>query len=240
MEDSLDPVETILYAQVSQAGPNHGHDEEGFLRPKAHQANIATVWLGDIATTLLRSLEGASTPIMSQRPGFDEQKWELSTTSGSLDVKISSFSYWGFGLFTKCYANIIHINGPLEERARVIFDLVSASNHKPWEFSRAYKFSKKIFSTKENELLWKYHIERARTDLTELIEHTKIELGDSNEIEMARNALADDNAPAVIRALSRMEAESIEIEVEDVIPDGQIMPTGSDEIPIIDLTNEEE
>ena len=240
MEGILNPIKTTLYAQVRHAGPSHGYDEEGFLRPKSHPANIATVWLGNIATTLLQSLENPSTPRMIIKPGFDEQKWEFETQSGSLHVKIFSYNYWGFGLFTKCYANTITVEGPLEERARLIFDLAAALDHKPWEFTRSSKFTRKISSTKNNEENWKSHIQRARTDLLELIETTKLELGDANEIEIARNALADDNAPAVMRALSRMEASSIEIEVEDVTPDGQILTMPDDEIPLIDMTNREE
>ena len=53
--------------------------------------------------------------------------------------------------------------------------------------------------------------------MSELIETTLLEKGDCEDIEIAKNALADDNAPAVLRALSRIEADSIEIEVEDVI-----------------------
>ena len=68
---------------------------------------------------------------------------------------------------------------------------------------------------------------------------TLLEKGDSNEIEIARNALADDNAPAVMRALSRMEADSIDIEAEDVSPDGEIL-TFAEDIPFVDLSSNEE
>ena len=148
-------------------------------------------------------------------------------------------SYWGFGLFTKCYANTISLEGPLEERARIVFDLVSALSHKPWEFSRRGKFNSKVSNIEENHQTWTAHIERAREDLSELIETTLLEKGDCEDIEIARNALADDNAPAVLRALSRIEADSIEIEVEDVIPDGQVLRLEGD-VPFIDLSSNEE
>ena len=77
-------------------------------------------------------------------------------------------------------------------------------------------------------------------ELNELIEHTLLAKGDSEDIEIARNALADDNAPAVMRALARIEAESIDVEVEDVIPDGQILKIDDDEIPFVDLSSNEE
>ena len=80
---------------------------------------------------------------------------------------------------------------------------------------------------------------RARDDLSELIETTLLEKGDCEDIEIARNALADDNAPAVLRALARIEADSIDVEVEDVIPDGQLLPM-TDDVPFIDLSSNEE
>ena len=97
----------------------------------------------------------------------------------------------------------------------------------------------KISSIEDNQETWLAHIERARTDLNELIETTLLAKGDSEDIEIARNALADDNAPAVLRALSRIEADSIEIEVEDVIPEGQVLRIEGD-VPFVDLSSEEE
>ena len=73
-----------------------------------------------------------------------------------------------------------------------------------------------------------------------MIQSTLDAKGDSPEIETARNALADDNAPAVLRALARIEAESIEVEVEDVSPDGITLKFDENEIPFVDLSSEEE
>ena len=84
------------------------------------------------------------------------------------------------------------------------------------------------------------HIERARDDLGELIETTMLAKGDCEDIEIARNALADDNAPAVLRALARIEADSIDVEVEDVSPDGMVLQIDEDAIPFVDLSSEEE
>ena len=73
-----------------------------------------------------------------------------------------------------------------------------------------------------------------------MIETTLLQKGDCDDIEVARNALADDNAPAVLRALARLEADSIDVEVEDVKADGSILQIEND-IPFVDLsTNEEE
>ena len=236
----MDPVKSILHAQVRNAGPTHGYDQEGFLRPKAHPANISAVYLGDVAQTLLKVMKGNSTPTMVQKPGFDEQRWEFTTRSGDVVMNVRSFSYWGFGLLTRCYANTISLEGPLEERARVVFDLVAALPHKPWELSWRGRFNSKVANSDENTESWLSHIGRARTDLNELIEATKLAKGDCEDIEIARNALADDNAPAVLRALARIEAESIDIEVEEVHPDGITLKIDEEEIPFVDLSSEEE
>ena len=239
MEGDLSAVSSTLYAQVRQAGPTHGMDNEGLLRFKSHPSVQSTIYLGDVAITLLKVLQGHSTPIVKQSPKFDEQRWKISTQSGDLSVEIERFPYWGFGLITRCYANKIVLNGPLNERSRLVFDLAASLSHNTWEFSRNGKFDSKISNLKANEILWRSLISRAKDDLSELIELTLEEKGDSDEIEIARNALADDNAPAVMRALSRLEAESIDIETEDVDPDGKIMAF-DDDIPFVDLVSEEE
>ena len=176
---------------------------------------------------------------MDNKPGFDEQTWKFSSHSGDLSVTVESYSYWGFGLLTRCYANTIILEGPLNERARIIFDLVASLPHKPWEFSWNGKFNSKISDVKNNQFGWQSHIGRAKEDLNELIETTLLAKGNCDDIEIARNALADDNAPAVLRALARIEAESIEIKVEDVSPDGMTL-NFDEEIPFVDLSSEEE
>ena len=240
MQGSLDPIKSVLYAQVRGAGPTHGHDVEGNLRPRAHPANISAVYLGDVALTLLKVLQGNSTPMMTQKPRFDEQCWKLTTRTGDISLKVESYSYWGFGLITRCYANTLTLEGPVSERSRIIFDLVAALPHKPWEFAWRGRFRSKIGDDVQNDSMWNSHIEKARDELNELIELTIIEKGDCAEIETARNALADDNAPAVLRALARVEAESINIEVEEIEPDGSILKLDDNQIPFVDLSSEEE
>jgi len=117
---------------------------------------------------------------------------------------------------------------------------VAALPHKPWELSWRRRFDSKVEDCDKNTEQWLSHISRARTDLNELIETTLLAKGDSEDIEIARNALADDNAPAVLRALARIEAESIDIEVEEVRPDGITLKIDEDEIPFVDLSSEEE
>ena len=143
-------------------------------------------------------------------------------------------------MITKCYANTITLEGPISDRARIIFDLVAALPHKPWEMAWQGRFDSKVSDSKQNSILWSAHIQRAREDLNEMIEATLQAKGDSPEIETARNALADDNAPAVLRALARIEADSVEVEVEDVSPDGMTLTFDENEIPFVDLSSEEE
>ena len=240
MQEGLDPMSSILYAQVREAGPSHGYDLEGYLRPKAHPANISNIYLGDVAKTLLKVVQGHSTPTMVKKPGFDEQKWAFECRSGDVIINVKSYSYWGFGLFTKCYINKIILEGPLEERSRIIFDLVASLSHKPWELSWRWRFNSKNGNSEENYMRWMEHVKRAKSDLNELIEVTLLEKGDSEDIDIARHALADDNAPAVLRALARIEADSIDIEVEEVDPDGITLKIDEKDIPFIDLSYEEE
>ena len=240
MQESLDPSTSVLYAQVRKAGPSHGHDEEGHLRLKAHPSNVTSVWLGDVTTTLLRVVSGVSTPLVQQSPRFDEQRWIITAKSGDLNLEVESLPYWGFGLITRCYLNKITLRGPLEQRARIVYDLVSSLGHKPWEVSRKGSFNRKIGEYASNEKSWKEHIERAKWDLNEMIENTLSQKGESPEIEIARNALADDNAPAVLRALARLEADSIDIEIEEVDPDGAVYSLDEAHIPLVDLSSEEE
>jgi len=240
MQGALDPLTSVLYAQVRKAEPSHGHDQDGNLRPKTHPANTTSVWLGDIATTLLRVITGITTPQVKQSPRFDEQRWVITAKSGDLHIEIQSQPYWGFGLITRCYVNTITFTGPLEQRARIIFDLVAALGHKPWEISRKGAFNRRFGNVKSNEIVWREHINRAKEDLNEMIEKTLSAKGDSEEIGIARNALADDNAPAVLRALARLEADSIDIKVEEVDPEGEAISIDFEDIPLVDLTIEEE
>ena len=240
MQGTLDPLTSVLYAQVRKAEASHGHDQNGNLRPKAHPANITPVWLGDIAATLLRVITGITTPQVKQSPRFDEQRWVITAKSGDLDIEIQSQPYWGFGLITRCYVNTITFTGPIEQRARIVFDLVASLGHKPWEISYKGAFNRKIGNVKSNEIMWREHINRAKEDLNEMIEETLSAKGNSEEIEIARNALADDNAPAVLRALARLEADSVDIEIEEVDPDGTSLSVDFEEIPLVDLTLEEE
>ena len=130
MDVDLHPERSILHAQVRKAKASHCVDEAGrFLRPSTFKGPSSKVYLGDVAETLLRCSTGAETPTFTQPPGFDEQRWIMEYTAGSIHVTIQSLPYWGFGLLTSGYRNEVIIRGPVEERARLVHDWVAALQH---------------------------------------------------------------------------------------------------------------
>ena len=260
MDVDLHPERSVLHAQVRKAKSNHCVDEAGrYLRSAHHKGPSSKVYLGDVCETLLRCSTGAETPIFNEVPGFDEQRWMLEYTVGALHVSVQSIPYWGFGLVTSGYRNIIIMRGPVEDRARIIHDLGAASQHNPWEFAHRRSAEKGLAKTgsslKANEMEWRAHQKRAKSLLSESIaalEHhisrlekkggvdpNLIELANL-EIGLAQQALADDNTPAVERALSRGEAAllvPIEHE-EEVSPDGSLLIIEED-VPFVDMTDNE-
>ena len=254
----LDPEHSILHAQVRKAKASHCVDDAGsFLRPSTFKGPSSKVYLGDVAETLLRCSTGAETPTFSHPPGFDEQRWIMEYTAGSLHISIQSVPYWGFGLLTSGYRNEVVIRGPVEERARLVHDWVAALQHNPWEFAHRGSAKKALHaassSLKANEDNWRSHQTRARSVLAEAIASLEHHIDrmekkgdvDANmiklarlEIDLAQQALADDNTPAVERALSRGEAALLlPIEEDDIDVDGAIL-TIEDDIPFVDLTDD--
>jgi hypothetical protein len=235
-EATLDPAKSVLVAQVKQAEASHRMDlGSALLRSKHFNAPHKVVYLGNIATTLLAQLPHPETPEMEEAPGFNEQRWTLITRSGDITVRIASRSYWAFGLFNSGYLNVITLTGPVRERARIVFDTMSALGHKAWEFSHPRSVQKWLSrhgdgqTTKENERQWLGHRNRAKADLQEQIDRLQqrcnvvldqVEddeldaLRDhiGHELHMAQEALHDENAPGLERALARVEAELIAID----------------------------
>ena len=232
-ETTLDPAKSVLIAQVKQAEASHRMDvSSALLRSKHFNAPHKVVYLGNIATTLLAQLPHPETPEMIESPGFNEQRWILATRSGDITVRIASRSYWAFGLFNSGYLNVITLTGPVRERARIVFDTMSALSHKAWEFSHPKSAQKWLSrhgegqTNKENERQWLGHRSRAKADLQEQIDRLKqrcdVVLGQiegktldalrthiEHEFHMAKEALHDENAPGLERALARVEAELI-------------------------------
>ena len=271
----------VVYAQVGKARANHRVElDTGFLRPKSFTLPSKIVYLGDVATHLLAHLEHPETPVFSEPPNFNEQRWSFLTQSGELRVAVSSRSYWGLGLFNSGYLNRIELEGSPASYARLMYDLSASLSHRPWEFSHstaATRFLSKQtgeVSLKSNEVVWKEGLDMARAVFDErlfaLEEQGKaVEKrlnqapeGDANEkeqallsidsahydLDIARGALADGNAPAFERALARAEAYFIEADpandngtsagFEDEVPQGHVLTYdgAEEEIAFVDLT----
>ena len=257
MEEVLDANASILVAQVRQADASHKIDTtHQLLRGKHFTGPSRVVYLGDVSKALLAQLSQPETPVFDEAPGYNEQRWKLKTTSSSLKIKIHSTAYWGWGLLTSGYLNVITLEGPLDERARLVLDMTSSLGQSPWEMAHPNSAEKWLgrheptLRFKHNEQVWKALQQAARSNLNEAIERMKEHtdmvwsegIDDADEwrtiidddLHMARQALAEDNAPGVERALARMEASLIQIqndpEANYVEAPTSVLSDGSDRI----------
>lgn len=220
----LDPNITIIWAQVSEGQPQMSIDIENRLRPAGIKGN-STVYLGDVARAALRALGPADPPHFDALPGYDEQRWCFSTSSGDVSMRVRSASYWGFGLLARCFLNRIELSGPLALRARIVHDIAASLGRNPWEAAWSGRFSKiSGAEPAEHRAAWEGLIEHARTDMNEeitILSEKIAALRGTAEIEgmldeaqlsleEARSALADHNAPAVERALGRATQALVE------------------------------
>jgi len=276
---------SVLFAQVKKANSDHKIEPESNLLRSKHFHIGKPVYLGNVAIRLLSQLSQPDTPFFVQPPSFNEQIWRFTCKSSSLSISVESISYWGLGLFNSGYLNRIEITGPIQERAKVFFDLVAALSHNPWEFRHQRHagkvMQKESLSIEGNEKSWRYLLQLASSQMEEQIaimaERAKIvekrvalnkDIKNSDQqmahaslqsalhdLEVARSAHADDNSPAVERALARVEASlisadpSAQLEIDEVVQrdaqvDGHIMQLGEDEIDdkvdTVDLSEDEE
>lgn len=286
MDHVVDPLRSVLVAQVRKAEASHCMDTaSGLLRGRHFQGPKATVYLGDVGQAFLTHLPHPETPMFTEPPGYNEQRWTLTTQSGDLRVEIASVPYWGWGLVTSGYLNIVTLEGPLQERSRLVFDVVSSLGQPPWEMAHsraADRFMSRRAETnaKRNEAEWRALRSDAKTTLSEHIQRfalrgeqkTALAKDDeavqgwvdavNDDLHMARQALAEDNAPGVERALARIEASLIHLEasgesalhepadrftVEGLVVDEThtllltdastvAMLTSEEEVPFVDLT----
>ena len=270
----LDPNKTILWAQVREGQPQMSIDIEGRLRPAGIKGN-STVYLGDVARAALRSLGPADPPFFESKPGYDEQRWRFSTSSGDVSMVVLSDSYWGFGLVAKCFVNQIEITGPLALRARIVHDIAATLGRNPWEPSWTSRFEKKTRATiSEHRSAWEGLIHHARDEMNEEItnlsekvsalrggEDIELILNQAElDLDEARAALADLNAPAVERALARANQALVEADPTTEVRSSEAAASDSriltwwdktekeeveashlldDELPVVDLTGEE-
>ena len=281
MREALGVDSSVLFAQVKKATADHKIEPESNLLRSKHFHMGKPVYLGDVAIRLLSQLSQPDTPFFIQPPSFNEQVWRLTCKSSSLSISIESISYWGFGLFNSGYLNRIEITGPLQERAKVLFDLVATLSHNPWEFSHRRSarrvMQKESISLEENEKSWRYLIQVASSNIEEEIsimaerasmveKRMKLNKDIKNwnqqnanaslqsalyDLDVSRAAHADDNSPAVSRALARVEASLIsadpatQVETSDEMQeesqvDGHILQFGDavidENIDIVDLS----
>ena len=270
----LDPNKTILWAQVREGQPQMSIDIEGRLRPAGIKGN-STVYLGDVARAALRSLGPADPPFFESKPGYDEQRWRFSTSSGDVSMVVLSDSYWGFGLVARCFVNQIEITGPLALRARIVHDIAATLGRNPWEPSWTSRFEKKTRATiSEHRSAWEGLIHHARDEMNEEItnlsekvsalrggEDIELILNQAEQnLDEARAALADLNAPAVERALARANQALVEADPTTEVRSSEAAAADSriltwwdktekeeveashlldDELPVVDLTGEE-
>jgi len=195
------------------------YDEGGTMLQFGTKGSFGKVYLGDVSRAALRSLGTHGPPKLTEMPMIDEQKWELECETEEIRMFISSRHYWGFGLFAKCFLNKIVIEGPLQTRARCAMDIVASLGRNPWEPVRVRAFERVTSGTmSEHNTSWEGLICVARESMSDDIsriqdsihkmrgiDQSGDEILDSadEDLNRAREALADKNAPAVDRALSR-------------------------------------
>ncbi len=214
-------------------------DDEKRLRHLNWPDGKTSLYLGDISDALLRCFGAHEPPTLTSPPGFDQQTWKMVTNDSLLRIEITSRSYWGFGLFDSCFLNELVIEGPLENRARLIFDLVAILGRNPWEptFGLMWKRATGTNSKSHREA-WEELIQYAREDMHEeahkykdlvttltkrLDEFEEMDYENwqrsdaeraieeaNNHIEIALAALHDKNAAGFERALARAESSMIE------------------------------
>ena len=276
---------SVLFAQVKKATSDHKVEPESNLLRSKHFHMGKPVYLGDVAIRLLSQLSQSDTPFFIQPPSFNEQIWRFTCKSSSLTVSVESISYWGLGLFNSGYLNRIEITGPLQERAKVFFDLVATLSHNPWEFSHRLSarrvMKKESNSLEENEKSWRHLIQVASSDMEEQIsimaeragmvekrmalnkdvknwnqQNANASLQSAlHDLDASRAAHADDNSPAVARALARVEASLISADPatqlenndemqEELLVDGQILQFGEavidENVELVDLSENAE
>ena len=238
-ESLLDGLESQLFAQVHSGDPEMKIDQEARLRHANFPGAEGSLFLGDVTDALLRCFGAHEPPRVTELPGFDQQRWILVVSDPEVSITIESRSYWGMGLLSPRFLNSIKIVGPLNRRARIVFDLAAALGRNPWEAKWKNRFAKNtgVASTDEKEK-WEALIEFGRDDLSNTIDSIRSkaesleqelpsladdapdgwdgdlaleEIGAAYaECEVAKDALHDRSATGVERALARAEAHIIE------------------------------
>ena len=235
----LNSKESLLHAQVRSGDPEMKIDADGRLRHANFPGAEGSLYLGDIGDALLRCFGVHEPPRVTEIPGFDQQIWRVVISDVELSVTIESRPYWGLGLFSSCFLNSIHMVGPLNRRARLVFDLCASLGRNPWEAKWMGRFIKSTnISADVEKYTWESLIERGQADLNDSIDAVRSkahelekelpllaelapdgwegdlaleEIGAAlAECDVASDALHDRSAAGVERALSRAESHLIE------------------------------
>tara|TARA_Y100001968_G_scaffold193433_1_gene177369 strand:- start:1150 stop:1992 length:843 start_codon:yes stop_codon:yes gene_type:complete len=267
------PERSILWMQVKKGSPQM-KCIDGLLRPNEYPEKGNKVLIGDVVSTLIKISGPHDSIQFTNQPSFDEQRWSLEIISSELVINIDSLPYWGFGLFSSCYVNKVRLEGSLIKRAKLIFDLVAALGRNPWEpkftffWEKATKnkseqhrnvwlellnFAKKGMEEEIEEINSRYLIVEKNSKETKLFppdwnqENSKMNLKEvKKHIEIAKQALHDQNAVGLKRALDRAEAKLIEadplvgLQNEELLQNQNLKTLDIENIPFIDLVNDDE
>jgi len=238
-EMGLNSKESLLHAQVRSGDPEMKIDADGRLRHANFPGAEGSLYLGDVGDALLRCFGVHEPPRVTEIPGFDQQIWRVVISDVELSVTIESRPYWGLGLFSSCFLNSIHMVGPLNRRARLIFDLCASLGRNPWEAKWTGRFVKSTnISAGDEKYAWESLIERGQSDLNDSIDAVRSKAHDLEkelpslaevapdgwdgdlaleeiraalaECDIGSDALHDRSAAGVERALSRAESHLIE------------------------------
>jgi len=228
-----------LWVQVKKGKPEMKVDSDNRLRHGNWPDSAISLFLGDVCDALLRCFGAHEPPNVTQPPGFDQQKWSMVIRDTTLSIEVHSRSYWGFGLFDSCFLNELVMEGPLERRSRLAFDLVASLGRNPWEPTLGLMWKRGTGAKGEqHRKAWEELLDHAREQMSDDIQLHQDRLNElegrldqfeeedhsewtrdhaeaslvlaGHHLETARGALHDRNATGVERALGRVEASLIE------------------------------
>ena len=222
-------TDVVLLCQVSSAKAEHCVETAtGLLRRANFPGESRVVYLGNVAGGIIRAMESPETPEFIEAPGYNEQKWRLKTTSGAMSVTISSEPYWGFGLFTSGYLNMVEISGPINIIARLIFDLDASLATSPWQFKHTRAVSKYLaknypqISIEANEKTWLSLIDQCKNDSNEMI-HIMTQAVDN--IEQKVNAVNEIQGWSKDKALVNIAAARYDLDIAKEALEDRNMPS---------------
>ena len=205
---TLDPHETILWAQVRNARDEFGIEmegESGVIRPANHPLATGSIILGDVTAMLLRVFGPHAPPSVINLPGFDEQRWKIKLGDEEMKVEVESRPYWGFGLLASSFLNRLLIRGPLVRRCRLILDLASALGRPPWEPVRRKRWIKVTgMNSESHRLHWNIHMNHCREDFKTQLDKRRFRIEESRKVV---GKLTDEQHPEFDRRLAAAALE---------------------------------